>query len=824
MNDIQYVGERLLPGQIGQFLIVLGFVGALLSTISYFFATKNRIDGDNSWRNLGRIGYIINFSSVIGIGTVLFYIILNHYFEYNYVYQHSSKSLPVYYVISAFWEGQEGSFWLWAFWQGLLGMLLIWRAKTWENGVMTVVALSQLFLASMIIGIEVLGVRIGSSPFILLREARDLQQLAPVVFSNPENLKNYLSFITDGNGLNPLLQNYWMVIHPPTLFLGFASMVVPFAFAISALWEKRYKEWIKPALPWALFAVMILGAGIIMGSFWAYEALNFGGFWAWDPVENASIIPWLTLIAAVHVMIAFKNTGHAYFTAIALVFISFILVLYASFLTRSGILGETSVHSFTDMGMFGHLILYIVVFLVIPIVLVANRWKELPITHKDEETYSREFWMFIGALVLTVACLQVIFTTSVPVFNKAFGTKFSPPINAIQYYNKWQAPFAVLITLISGFSQYLRFKRTDPRKFYSSLISSLIFALVITGGFVYITGIYSNLMYIILSFSCIFAVLSNARLLTGGITGKLSKLTGSAVAHIGFAIMLLGALVAAATSKTISINESNFIPVKDFEKASKPGENIMLYKNEPKQMGDYKVTYINDTTIAPNTYYKLNFKKFDAKSGKLKEEFELNPSIQENGKMGLIASPDTKHYLTSDIYTHITSAAIDQDNHEPHEGHTEEENYKAPRIVTLSAGDTLQTNSGVITVKALNTNPKLKDLKLDANDLAVGLPIEVNVSGKIYKAEPVFMIKGNNTFDFPRNIEELGMRFRLTRIIPETNKIELYFYEKPQTSKDWIVFKSIEFPYINLYWVGAIVMVVGFIISIFRRKGELYKA
>ena len=138
------------------------------------------------------------------------------------------------------------------------------------------------------------------------------------------------------------------------------------------------------------------------------KTLNFGGFWAWDPVENASIIPWLTLIGGVHVIIAYKNTGHAYFTAIALVLISFLLVLYASFLTRSGILGETSVHSFTDLGMFGHLILYIVAFLLISVYFVLTRWKELPITHKDEETYSREFWMFIGALVVTVSCIHII--------------------------------------------------------------------------------------------------------------------------------------------------------------------------------------------------------------------------------------------------------------------------------------------------------------------------------------------------------------------------------------------------------------------------------
>ncbi|RZK42983.1 MAG: cytochrome C biogenesis protein [Pedobacter sp.] len=818
--DVNFVGENLLPGQIGQFFIVLAFVGSLLSTVSYFFAVKNNDLSDRSWVTLGRTGFLISLASIIGIGIILFYIILNHNYEYYYVWAHSSKVLPVYYIISAFWEGQEGSFWLWTFWQSLIGVILIWKAKSWENGVMTVVALSQVFLTSMLLGVEIFGERVGSSPFILLREAKNLQEWAPVVFNDPENYKNYLKYITDGNGLSPLLQNYWMVIHPPTLFLGFASMIVPFAYGIAALWQRRYKEWIKPVMPWALFAVMILGAGIIMGSFWAYEALNFGGFWAWDPVENASIIPWLTLIAGIHVMIAFKNTGHAYFTAVALIFISFVLVLYASFLTRSGILGETSVHSFTDMGMFGHLILYNIVFLIIPIYFLAKRWKELPITHKDEETYSREFWMFIGALVLTVACLQVIFTTSVPVFNRAFGTKFSPPIDAIQYYNKWQAPFAVLVTLVSGFSQFLKYKRTDPRKFYSSLVSSLVFALAITGGFVYLTGVYTNLMYIILTFSCVFAVLSNARLLTGSIAGKMNKLAGSAVAHIGFAMLILGALVAAATSNPISINETNYIPVKDFEKAAKPGENIMLYQNEPKKMGKYTVTYISDTTIKPNTFYKLNFKQIDEKTGKIKEDFDLNPSIQENGKMGLIASPDTKHYLTSDIYTHITSVSEEIEEHAPHEGHSEEENYKAPRILTLAVGDTVHTSSGVLTVKPMNTSPVIRDLKLAPGDVAVSLPLEIDVSGKIYNAEPLFFVKGNNTFDFARNIKELGLRVRFTKILPDQGKVELQVFEKPQAAKKWLVFKSIEFPYINLYWAGTIVMVIGFIMSILRRKRE----
>lgn len=818
--DIQFTGETLLPGKIGQLFIVLAFSASLLSTIAYFFATKNKDLNDNSWRNLGRVAFSINGLSVVGIGSILFYLILKHFNEYNYVYSHSSKELPVYYIVSAYWEGQEGSFWLWAFWQSLLGLVLMWKAKTWESPVMTVVSLSQVFITSMLLGVDILGLRVGSSPFILLREATDLKEMVPI-FADPAIYKNYLTYITDGRGLNPLLQNYWMVIHPPTLFLGFASMVVPFAYGIAALWQKRYKEWVKPVLPWTLFAVMILGTGIILGSFWAYEALNFGGFWAWDPVENASLIPWLTLIGGLHVIIAYKNTGHAYFTAMMLVLISFVLVLYASFLTRSGILGETSVHAFTDLGMSWQLVAFVLTFLALSIFMIVLRWKELPITHKDEETYSREFWMFIGALVVTVSCIHIIFATSVPVFNKLFGTHYAPIVDAVHFYNRWQAPFAVLIALISGFAQFLKYKRTDPRKFYSRLLSSVIFALFITAAFAYIAKVYTNSMYLLLTFSCIFAILANARFLGGVFNPKGKKLVGAAVAHIGFALLILGALVSSATSEPISINETNYIPVKDFEKAAKPGENIMLYKNEPKKMGKYTVTYISDTLIKPNTYYKINFRNIDSVTGKVKEDFTLEPNVQENEKMGLIASPDTKHYLFKDIYTHITSAAIKETEHEPHEGHTEDENYKAPRVVMVKVGDTLHTSSGILTVKPINRNPVVKDLPIEHDDLAVSLPLEINVGGKIYHSEPLFLIKGNNTFDFARKIDELGLRFRFTKIVPDKEEFELQIFEKPQQAKEWIVFKSIEFPFINFYWMGTIVMVVGFLISIFRRNKEI---
>ncbi len=815
----QFAGEHLLPGKLGQFFVVLSFGSALLATLSYYFAVLKDRD-DDSWRRIARISTWINAGAVIGIGSCLFYIIYNHYFEYHYAWSHSSRALPVYYIISSFWEGQEGSFWLWMFWQALLAVILLFKAGSWERPVMCVIMLSQAFLASMLLGVELLGTRIGSSPFILLRNA-----VEGPIFQRAD----YLSLIADGNGLNPLLQNYWMVIHPPTLFLGFASMIVPFAYAIAGLWEKRYTQWIIAAMPWALFAVMVLGTGIIMGSFWAYEALNFGGFWAWDPVENASIIPWLTLIAGVHVMLAYKHSGHSYFTATFLVLISFVLVLYASFLTRSGILGETSVHSFTDLGMFGYLLVYIFSFTVLALWFILRRWREMPISKKDEETYSREFWLFIGALILTVSCIQVIASTSIPVFNAAFGTKVAPPADAIQHCNKWQVPFAVVAALLSGFTQFLKYRNTNSSLFYKKTGVALIISVVLTVGLVYLTKVHTQVMYVVLTFAATFSIVCNFEILLNAFKGKW-RLAGSSVAHIGFGLLLIGALVAAATNNVVSLNSSGMIPIADFEKADKPGDNLMLYLNEPVKMQNYIITYVSDSTVGPNTYYKINYKEYDKETGKIKDEFNLYPNAQQNPKMGLVASPDTKHYFTYDIYTHINAAPqrIPEINTEDGHEHGEEDDnskYQAPVIHQVSAGDTVRIRDGVIIVKGLNQNAKIEKIPLSPGDVAVGMQLQVIMNdSKKYDAEPLFLIKGGNRFDFSKVVDEAGLKLRFSNVLPQEEKLELTVYQKPPAPKKWVVMKAIKFPFINFFWGGTIIMTVGFLMSILRRRKEVRTA
>ncbi|WP_158826256.1 cytochrome c biogenesis protein CcsA [Mucilaginibacter lacusdianchii] len=816
--DTVFKGEHLLPGHLGQFFIVLSFGTALLSTISYFFATTQTNKLDKSWQWLGRIAFYINTTSVVAIGCCLFYIIYNSLFEFHYAWAHSSRKLPVYYIISSYWEGQEGSFWLWTFWQAVLGNILVWKAKSWENAVMTVVMLSQTLLSSMLLGVVILGERVGSSPFILLREV-----IQAPIFSRPD----YLQYIKDGNGLNPLLQNYWMVIHPPTLFLGFASMVVPFAYAVAGLWQKRYTEWVAPAISYGLFAVVVLGTGIIMGSFWAYESLNFGGFWAWDPVENASMIPWLVLIAAVHVLIVFKNTGHSYFTATFLTLLSFVLVLYASFLTRSGILGETSVHAFTDLGMFWHLVADVVIFFAITVWLLVWRRKEMPITKKEEETYSREFWMFVGAAFLGLSCLQLVVVTSIPVWNAMFKTHIAPPTNPVQLYNVFQAGFAFIITLFLGFTQFLKYKKTDTTRFFITTIVYLVVSAIITAAIVFLTGIYKlKFVFILAMFGSVYGVLANAKILADSLKGKY-KLAGSAVAHIGFALLLVGALIAAGTSKVVSNNESGVIQVQGFDKVADVKENIMLYKYQPVNMGGYKVTYIGDSIVAPNHYFEVQYQKFDA-AGKLTESFILTPNSQANAKMGLVSSPDTKHYLFHDLYTHVSAAPIKDEMEDAggmgaqeHSEANDDKKYDPAIVHEVSIGDTIPFREGYMVLRGLNKAPKIMNIPMGNNDVMLGATLEIVSHDRKYTAEPVFMIKDGNAFDFAKKVDDAGLKIRFTKVIPAQNKFEITVYQQPESKKPYIVMRAIEFPYINFFWAGTIIMVIGFVMSIFRRNKEL---
>jgi len=221
---MDYIGEQLLPGKIGHLLIILSLVSSLVATFSYFRSTRSKDAADQlSWKRIGRVAFFLDAISVIGVFLILFYLIANHRYEYQYVYKNSGNDLEPKYIFSAIWSASEGSFILWTVWHAILGTFLIFSAKKWEGPVMMMLSIAQVCLSTMLLGIYFFGIKIGASPFALFRE--QMPDLPLFQFAD------YASRINDGNGLNMLLQNYWMVIHPPVLFLGFASTIVPFSFA-----------------------------------------------------------------------------------------------------------------------------------------------------------------------------------------------------------------------------------------------------------------------------------------------------------------------------------------------------------------------------------------------------------------------------------------------------------------------------------------------------------------------------------------------------------------------------------------------------------------
>ncbi|HNP54845.1 MAG TPA: cytochrome c biogenesis protein CcsA, partial [Ferruginibacter sp.] len=400
-----------------------------------------------------------------------------------YAYKHASKELEAKYLLACIWEGQEGSFLLWAIWHAIIGSFILFRYKQenaiWRAPVLTIISAAQFFLLFMLLGIYIGEVKLGSSPFTLTRN-----EIPAPIFSRPD----YLNLIQDGMGLNVLLRNYWMVIHPPVLFLGFASTIVPFAFAYAGLQTRRLGEWVKPAIPWALFGSAVLGVGIMMGGKWAYESLSFGGYWAWDPVENASLVPWLILVAGLHTMLIYQATGQSLRASYVFLILAFGFVLYSTFLTRTGILGDTSVHAFTEAGKAINIMIGLFVFLfTIPMLgYFFAHYKKIPTVVKEEEFHSREFWMFIGSLILFLSGIFIIAKTSFPVYNKLFGTKLAAPEDVEFSYNKVMVMVAIVLGILTAISQYFKYKSTPTSYWLKKIAGPTLLAAVLTALLVFV--------------------------------------------------------------------------------------------------------------------------------------------------------------------------------------------------------------------------------------------------------------------------------------------------------------------------------------------------
>jgi cytochrome c-type biogenesis protein CcmF len=830
-------------GNLGHLLIIISFITSLLAAFGYFKATNNKEIGKAPWISFSRVMFVVHGISIIGVVATLFAIIWNNYFEYHYAWSHASENLPNYYIIASFWEGQEGSFLLWLFWNTLLGLVIIKTNKKWEAPVMTVFAVVQAFLASMILGVVFGDLKIGSSPFLLLRDV-----LAdPIFLINPDFIP------ADGTGLNPLLQNYWMVIHPPMTFLGFACTLIPFSFCIAGLWTGQYKEWVRPALPWTIFGAMILGTAIIMGGYWAYETLNFGGYWNWDPVENAVYVPWLVMVASIHTMITFKKSATALKTSIVLVISVFLLIVYASFLTRSGILGNASVHSFTDLGLSGQLLIYLLFFLFASIIFAVRAWKNIPSSEREASSYSREFWIFIGALTLCLMAFQVIIPTSFPVFNKiieAFGglSTLAQPTNQIEFYSEWQLWFAVAIAFLSGTGQFFFWKKMDKEKLISSLTFPVLISLLLSAA-IFVLAKISEPTYILILVAGMYSVVANGTILFQLLKSRSYKLVGGSVAHIGIAMMLIGIMFSEGYSKAISLNTMTIS--KEWTEEQNQ-TNIPLFLNEPTFMDRYQVTYRNelmevndipgyvrksnlvntedpyykvtkqqvtvedkvyadagDTVYVQNPenfYYQVDYK--DLENG---DEFTLFPRVQVNPQMGDVVSPDIKKFFGRDIYSFVSVKPAFEEDIEW--GELEE--------IQVKVGERFFVNDYVAEFNGLERIDQISFNDLGPDDVAVRANISVFAeNGEKYIAQPIFIIQNGQIGKQADVIKEIASKITVESIDPDTGSVTLGLNT---TQKDFIIMKALEKPHINILWIGTLVMIAGFIIATRRRYIEFIK-
>ena len=809
---MKYIGEHLLPGAIGHFFLLLSLVASLVATIAFFKANKTIIPHQKqSWLSIARISFLIETISVISVFVVLYYIISNHLFEYKYAWQHSDKSLQLEYLLSCFWEGQEGSFLLWSFWHCVLGWVLIKTSKEWEAGVMTVVSFAQFCLATMTIGLYFFGFKVGSNPFVLLRNEMD----API-FSRPE----YLSLIKDGNGLNTLLQNYWMVIHPPVLFLGFASTIIPFAFAYTGLTNNKH-EWIKFSLPWASFSAAILGVGIMMGAMWAYESLSFGGYWAWDPVENASLVPWLTLVAGLHCNLIYKSTGYSLRATYFFYIITFVLILYSTFLTRSGVLGDTSVHAFTDLGMNWQLLFFIAIFLIPAMYWFVKRYKIIPTITKEEETSSREFWMFIGSLILFLSAFVIIFITSLPVFNKIvthvsvlkniFKDSFAQPEDAEFTHNQIQIFVAILLGTITAFTQFLKYKHTPKNQRQKNIIIPIIITILISIFIILLDKIQYNkkgIGYLVAIYiaviTSVYTIVANASYIALVLKGKI-KVAGASVAHIGFGLVLLGVLISSANKLILSWNTTG-ITVLEKTKQEDPAENTTLFKGIATDMGKYMVTYVKDSTNERDRkrYFEIDFKPKDGSKG-----FKLYPDVIKNnkGNEGFAANPDAKHYLTKDIFVYITSFKED-DNKDTAQF----------RNINVKTGDTIFYNNGFLIFNKIVLNPTEQKNKFSSDEIAMFLEMKViSKEGSQYVAMPGIAIKNNIARNIPDSIIAQNLVLQFNKVVNQkTGTLEIGIKENKSLTT-LLTLKVLAFPMIKLLWLGVVVMFIGFVMSIRQR-------
>ncbi len=585
----------------------------MLSLASVFFMIRSIRDEKKSFLAGQRIFYITGILILFAV-LLQFNAFMNNEFQYAYVFNNSSKMMPISYKIAAMWAGNEGSFLIWLFILNICGIAVIRKTDGFTPVLLTTVAVAQAFI---------LLILVIKSPFAYI------WNFYPGEFQPGE-------IPGEGSGMNPLLMDPWMIAHPPILFLGYASSTIPFGYAIAALIRGEYESWVKKSYLWVIFSMLTLGVGIFMGGYWAYKVLGWGGYWGWDPVENSSLIPWLVSVALMHGLMLQTRKGLLKRTNLLMALSYFILVFFSTFLTRSGVLSEFSVHSFGKSSVLYFLLGNIIFFLAVSGFLFFKKYKQIESKKFSTDIFTFEGMTVYGIIVLLLFAFIILSGTTLPILSGFFNS----PANVTEnFYNNISIPFGLMILSFIILSTYTT--RKYSRK-------ELIFAVVISSAAGILFNIFSTINPAAILFSILAFIISSMVIIDLRKNSKGAALS-SRIAHLGVAIFVLGAISSNLHSwseqKQVTIGESiqagsRTITLKGFQEeekshvllsvsgSGKTHDAKMAYYIDPKTESLYREPYIitgitGDIYITPQQY---NFASINFSSALLHEDEEKNIS------------------------------------------------------------------------------------------------------------------------------------------------------------------------------------------------------
>ncbi len=794
---------------IGNLLITAAIITGIFTVIMYYYTFK----GYTNTLVLARSGFYLMAAFITAASAFLLYLILTHQYQYNYVFEYSGGNLSFGLLLSTFYAGQEGSFLFWLLVAALTGIFLIKSLSddtAQESSFMMVYTLVAVFLAFLISPLlknpfsfiwaepNYLQLKYFNASYLGFAEIRHFI----VANNNGEqflkfgpDLKAMLSglnipiqdFIIAGKGLNPLLQNFWMQIHPPLLFVGFAMAAIPYSFAMSAIIRKDYKSWVNKSLPWLSVSMSVLGLAIMIGGYWAYGVLGWGGFWGWDPVENSSLVPWIIGVALLHTLIIQKNTqskenlGKYIRTNLVLSILTFVFIIYSTFLTRSGILSNASVHSFAAPGMTAYVFLlgFILTFTILGIGGVVLRWKDLRnAAPTNESFFSRENGLLYGSAILLGSALIIIVGTSAPIFGSAVETSF---------YNDINFPLAILITFMIAFSLILRWRSTPKNEIIKGAGIHLLISLVVTAAIAIAAGM-TSVYFIIFTLTSSFTIVTNLRVIIKNL--KISYLlTGGQLAHIGVGLFLLGVLLSGNFSKS---------------------QELVLPKGKEVQALDHTFKFTGYHQIEKSNKYAFNV---EIKKGD--KIINTTPVMFiSDFNNNLMKEPDIIPGLGKDYY-------ISPIEYNENAG----KNSNNGKSVVLKKGESFEFEDAKITFTKFLMPGSSSDNKMNGGKFEMGAELKVEYKGENYTVEPAIQFSNDKQEPVPKTFVPANMKFELTHL-DASGTINLNVSKlsgKTEISNEPQQVLTIEASIkqnMDLVWFGVVFITLGLVIAAFRRKRE----